>query len=162
MHCVTDYPVKEEFANLACIDSLRKDLKLNIGYSDHTKGILAPLIAVSKGATVIEKHFTLDRNMDGPDHLASLSSDEFRQMSENIRSFEILNGKGVKKLFKCEIQNKKVVRKSLVARKNIKKGEKFTYENITTKRPGKGICASKLEKYIGAYSKRNYIEDDLI
>jgi N,N'-diacetyllegionaminate synthase len=162
MHCVTDYPVQNQYANLQCINTLQKDLKIQIGYSDHTKGVIAPLIAVSKGAKIIEKHFTLDKNMRGPDHSASLDPKEFKKMVDNIRTFEIMNGKGIKKLFICEKNNKKVVRKSLIANTFIKKGEKFTYENITTKRPGTGICASKINKYINIKSKKNYEMDDLI
>ena len=162
MHCVTDYPVENKYANLQCINTLQNDLKVQIGYSDHTKGILAPLIAVSKGAKIIEKHFTLDNNMSGPDHSASLNPSEFKKMVDDIRTFETMNGKGIKKLFKCEKINKKVVRKSLVANTFIKKGEKFTYKNITTKRPGYGICSSKIKEYINKISKKNYQLDDLI
>ena len=162
MHCVTDYPVEDEYSNLECINSLQKDLKLNIGYSDHTRGVIAPLIAVSKGAKLIEKHFTLSKKMHGPDHSASLTPSEFKVMVSNIRKFEIMNGFGKKKLFDCEKINKKVARKSIVAKKKINKGKKFTYENITTKRPGTGICASKIYEYINNKSKKNYNIDDLI
>jgi len=162
MHCVTDYPVENQYANLQCINTLQNDLKIQIGYSDHTKGIIAPLIAVSKGAQVIEKHFTLNKNMNGPDHSASLDPKEFKKMVENIRTFETMNGGGIKKMFNCEKINKKIVRKSLIANTSIKKGEKFTYKNITTKRPGNGICSSKIKKYINKISKKNYQLDDLI
>ena len=162
MHCVTDYPVKDHYANLQCINTLQDVLKIKIGYSDHTKGIIAPLIAVSKGAKMIEKHFTLDKNMSGPDHSASLNPKEFKKMVENIRTFETMNGVGIKKMFDCEKINKKIARKSLVANMPIKKGEKFTYKNITTKRPGNGICSSKIKKYINKFSKKNYQPDDFI
>jgi len=162
MHCVTDYPVNDKFANLKCIDSMKKKLKLTVGYSDHTKGIIAPLIAVSKGAKVIEKHFTLNRNMKGPDHAASLNPSEFKKMVNNIRIYEKMLGFGVKKLFACEKVNIKIARKSLVALKNIKKGEIFTEKNITTKRPGNGICASKFKNYLKKKSTRDYKIDELI
>ena len=162
MHCVTDYPVEDEYSNLECINSLQKDLKLDVGYSDHTRGVIAPLIAVSKGAKLIEKHFTLSKKMCGPDHSASLTPNEFKVMVSNIRKFEIMNGFGIKRLFDCEKINKKIARKSIVAKKKINKGEKFTYENITTKRPGTGICASKINIYINNKSKKNYKIDDLI
>ena len=162
MHCVTDYPVEDKYSNLECINSLQKDLKLDIGYSDHTRGVIAPLIAVSKGAKLIEKHFTLSKKMYGPDHSASLTPGEFKTMVNNIRQFEIMNGSGVKKLFNCEKINKKIARKSIIAKKIINKGEKFTYENITTKRPGTGICSSKINKYVNTTARKNYKIDDLI
>ena len=162
MHCVTDYPVEDQYANLQCINTLQNVLKIKIGYSDHTKGIIAPLIAVSKGARVIEKHFTLNKAMSGPDHSASLNPKEFKKMVENIRTFETMNGVGIKKMFNCEKINKKIARKSLIANMPIKKGEKFTYKNITTKRPGNGICSSKINEYVNKISKRNYQQDDFI
>ena len=162
MHCVTDYPVEDHYANLQCINTLQNDLKIEIGYSDHTKGIIAPLIAVSKGAKVIEKHFTLNKNMNGPDHLASLNPEEFKKMVENIRTFETMNGAGIKKMFNCERINRRIARKSLIANSVIKKGERFTHKNITTKRPGNGICSSKIKKYINTISKKNYQPDDFI
>lgn len=162
MHCVTDYPVEDHYANLQCINTLQNDLKIEIGYSDHTKGIIAPLIAVSKGAKVIEKHFTLNKNMNGPDHLASLNPQEFKKMVENIRTFETMNGAGIKKMFNCERINRRIARKSLIANSVIKKGERFTHKNITTKRPGNGVCSSKIKKYINTISKKNYQPDDFI
>jgi N-acetylneuraminate synthase len=162
MHCVTDYPVEDRYANLQCINTMQNDLKIEIGYSDHTKGIIAPLIAVSKGAKVIEKHFTINKNMKGPDHLASLNPQEFKKMVESIRTFEKMNGVGIKKMFNCERINKKIARKSLIANTVIKKGERFTYRNITTKRPGNGVCSSKFKKYINMISKKNYQPDDFI
>ena len=162
MHCVTDYPVIDQYANLQCINTLQNKLKLNIGYSDHTKGIIAPIIAVSKGAKIIEKHFTLNKKMSGPDHAASLDPKEFEEMVKNIRKFELMNGDGKKTLFECEKINKKIARKSLVANKYIKKGDKFTKKNLTTKRPGSGICSSNFFNYLNKKSKKNYKPDDLI
>ena len=162
LHCVTDYPVKNQFANLQCINTMQNDLKIEVGYSDHTKGIIAPIIAVSKGAKIIEKHFTLDKKMSGPDHSASLDPKEFKKMVDSIRTYEIMNGGGIKRMFKCEKINRKIVRKSLVASKNIKKGERFTYKNITTKRPGYGTPALNIHSFINKVSKKNYKMDDLI
>jgi len=162
LHCVTDYPVKDEFANLQCINTIREAFNFDVGYSDHTKGIVAPLIASSKGSAVIEKHLTLNRKMKGPDHLASLEPREFKLMVDQIRKFEEMNGDGTKKLLKCEIKNKKIARKSVVADKNILKGEMFTYKNLTTKRPGDGLCASKFKDLINKKSKKNYKKNQLI
>ncbi len=162
MHCVTDYPVQDKYANLNCINSLNNNLGLNIGYSDHTIGGLAPLIAVSKGARIIEKHFTLNKKMSGPDHLASLDPQEFKEMVNLIRRFEDLNGIDKKNLFKCEIQNKLIARKSIVAKKYIQKGEKFTIKNITAKRPGDGLCPSLIDKIINKKSKKNFYPDEKI
>ena len=162
MHCVTDYPVQDKYANLDCINSMKSDLNLNIGYSDHTKGVLAPLIAASKGARLIEKHFTLNKRMNGPDHLASLDPKEFKEMVDLIRRFEKLNGSNNKKVFKCEFKNKLIARKSIVAKKYIKKGEKFNYENITAKRPGDGISPSLMNKIINKVSKKNFYPDQKI
>ena len=162
MHCVTDYPLKNKYANLECINSMKKKLGFNIDYSDHTTGILAPLIAASKGSRIIEKHFTLNKKMKGPDHLASLDPRQFKQMVHLIREFEVLNGSDEKTLFKCERQNKFIARKSIVAKKYIQRGEKFTYENITAKRPGNGLCPSLIDKIIYKKSKKNYYPDQKI
>ena len=162
MHCVTDYPLKNRYANLECINSMKKKLGFNIDYSDHTTGILAPLIAASKGSRIIEKHFTLNKKMKGPDHLASLDPRQFKQMVHLIREFEVLNGSDEKTLFKCERQNKFIARKSIVAKKYIQRGEKFTYENITAKRPGNGLCPSLIDKIIYKKSKKNYYPDQKI
>ncbi len=162
MHCVTDYPVQKAHANLECVLKIKKDFNLVTGYSDHTLGTLAPLIAVSKGAKIIEKHFTLSRKMKGPDHLASLEMKEFSKMVKDIRELELMSGDGQKKLQKCEIKNSKVARKSLVAKLHIKKGEKFTFKNLTVKRPGTGLNPFMLEKLIKKKSKRNYYPDQII
>lgn len=162
LHCVTDYPVKNEFANLKAIKFLKKNLKLNIGYSDHTKDILAPIIAVSYGAKIIEKHLTLSKKMSGPDHKASLEEDEFKKMCLSIKKAEQLIGEGDKKIEKCEIKNIKVARKSIVAKKYIKKGEKFSLTNMTAKRPFNGISPDKLDLFLNKVSKKNYKKDDLI
>jgi N,N'-diacetyllegionaminate synthase len=161
-HCVTDYPVENRFANLSCIQTLSKVFKIPVGYSDHTQGIIAPVIAVSLGAKMIEKHFTLDKNMVGPDHKASLEPYEFSQMVRNIRNYEIMIGNGVKKLEECEKKNVAIARKSIIAKNYIKKGEKFTLMNLTTKRPGNGLSPNKIKKIIGKKSKYNFKPDNLI
>ena len=162
MHCVTDYPVIDHYANLQCINTLQNKLKLNIGYSDHTKGIIAPIIAVSKGAKVIEKHFTLNKKMIGPDHKSSLNPKEFKTMVEGIRYAEKILGKEKKIVTESERTNIKYVRKSIVSKITIKKGEKFTVANITTKRPGTGISPMKYFKILGKVAKKKFEKDELI
>ncbi len=162
LHCVTDYPVEDKYANLSAIENLETKLKLNIGYSDHTLGILAPLIAASKGAKVIEKHFTLKKSMPGPDHKASLEPYEFKKMISYLRVFEVMNGDGKKKLQKCEIKNINIARKSIVAKKFIKKKEAFSYLNLTTKRPGNGLSPMDISKIINKKAKKNFQPDELI
>ncbi len=162
LHCVTDYPVENKYANLSAIENLKKNLDLRIGYSDHTLGILAPLIAVSKGAKIIEKHFTLNNNMPGPDHKASLEPNEFKKMVDYLRIFEVMNGNGQKKLQKCELKNINIARKSIVAKKFIKKNEVFSYLNLTTKRPGNGLSPMKISSLIDKKAKKNFQPDELI
>jgi len=162
LHCVTDYPVDEKYANLSAIDTLQKKLKLDVGYSDHTLGILAPLIAASKGAKVIEKHLTLNKKMPGPDHKASLEPDQFKKMIDYVREFEVMNGNGEKILQKCEVKNINIARKSIVAKKFIKKNEVFSYFNLTTKRPGNGLSPMNIKKLINKKAKKNFQPDELI
>ncbi len=162
LHCVTDYPVENKFANISAIKNMQKIFKLDIGYSDHTKGILAPVIASSYGAKIIEKHLTLNVNDKGPDHRASLSPREFKEMVLNIRTFENMRGNGIKKVEYCEKKNISVARKSIVSKTQIKKNEFFTLKNITVKRPGNGISASKFFDFIGKKSRKNYEQDQLI
>ncbi len=162
LHCVTDYPVDYQFANLKCIKTLSKQFKLPVGYSDHTPGVIAPIIAVSFGAKMIEKHFTLNKRMPGPDHKASLEPHEFSQMVKNIRNYEIMIGDGVKKIEKCEKKNIKIARKSIIAKNYIKKGEKFSKNNLTTKRPGYGLSPLKIKNLIGKKSRYNFKPDNLI
>ena len=133
-----------------------------MGYSDHTLSIEASLAAVTLGASVIEKHFTLDKKMSGPDHLASLEVNEFKQLIKKIRNIEVSLGNGVKQASKSEKKNLKIVRKSIVAAKKIKKGEKFNYENLTAKRPGTGINPMNITKIIGKVAKRNFMPDEII
>ncbi len=162
LHCVTDYPVIDKYANLLCVKNMINDFKLNVGYSDHTLGITAPLAAVVYGAKVIEKHFTLNNLLPGPDHLASLNPDNFKKMINTIREFENMRGSGVKKIQVCEKKNIKIARKSLLAKKIIKKGEKFTLENINCKRPGNGLNPMTAKSLLNKKAIKNYNKDDLI
>ncbi|EAK0771170.1 N-acetylneuraminate synthase [Campylobacter lari] len=162
LHCNTEYPTPFEDVNLKAMQILKEAFNLPIGYSDHTLGINISIAAVAMGACVIEKHFTLDKNMQGPDHKASLEPEELKAMIKSIRELEQAFGDGIKIPSKSESKNKIIARKSLIAKKNIKKGEKFNEENLTTKRPGNGICAMKYEEYLGKIAKKNYMEDELI
>jgi N,N'-diacetyllegionaminate synthase len=162
LHCTTEYPAPFEDVNLNAMDALRKEFGLKVGYSDHTKGICVPLAAVAKGAVIIEKHFTLDRNLEGPDHKASLEPKELKEMVENIRRVEAALGTGIKKPAPSEIKNMAIARKSIVAKTKIKKGEIYTTENITTKRPGSGISPMRWHEILGSRANRDYEEDELI
>ncbi|TXE81324.1 N-acetylneuraminate synthase [Campylobacter peloridis] len=162
LHCTSEYPAPFEEVNLKVIQTLKDAFKLNVGYSDHTKGINIALGAVAMGATIIEKHFTLDKNMQGPDHLASLEPQELKAMIKGIKELELAFGDGIKKPSKSEKKNIKIVRKFLVANEDIKKGDKFNTNNLTTKRSGKGICAMNYDKYIGKIAKKNYKKDEII
>lgn len=162
LHCNTEYPTPFQDVNLKAMDALRKEFGVQVGYSDHTKGIEVPIAAVALGATVIEKHFTLDKNMEGPDHKASLEPDELKAMVSAIRNIEQAIGTGVKTASASEKKNIGVVRKSIVAASHIKKGEAFTEENLTVKRPGTGISPMRWEEVIGKKATRDYEEDELI
>lgn len=162
LHCTTEYPAPFSECNLNVLETLKKELKKEVGYSDHTKGILAPIIAVAKGAQIIEKHFTLDRNMDGPDHAASLEPAELKEMIDNIRLAEKMLGDGIKRSMTSENSNRLIVRKSIVAKCEIKKGEKLTEDNMTTKRPGTGISPMRWYEIVGTRAVRDYKKDDLI
>ncbi|MCR5302191.1 MAG: N-acetylneuraminate synthase [Lachnospiraceae bacterium] len=162
MHCTTEYPAPYKEVNLKAMQTLRDAFHCRVGYSDHTKGIEVPIAAVAMGAEVIEKHFTLDRAMEGPDHKASLEPHELKNMVDAIRNIESALGSGEKKPSNSELKNRDVVRKSIVAARNIKFGEKFTEENLTTKRPGNGINPMKWEDILGTKANRDYSEDELI
>ena len=162
MHCVTDYPVENRFANLLSISFLKNKLGLNIGYSDHTKCDTAAIAAASLGITMIEKHFTLNKKMKGPDHKASLEPKEFKEMVRKIRIVEEMLGKYNKEIQQCEIKNIKIAKKNIVAKKNINKGEKFTLENITAKRPYRNFGPSKIDMILGKKAKRTFIENEKI
>ncbi|HEF3562989.1 TPA: N-acetylneuraminate synthase [Campylobacter upsaliensis] len=162
LHCNTEYPTPFEDVNLNALKTLKEAFKLEVGYSDHTEGIVASLGAVALGAVVIEKHFTLDKTMEGPDHRASLEFEELRALCKGIRELEKALGSGIKKASKSEAKNKIIARKSLVAKREIQKGEKFSIENLTTKRPGSGISAMLYEEYLGKRALKTYKKDELI
>lgn len=163
LHCNTEYPTPFEDVNLKAMDALRKEFGVEVGYSDHTKGIEVPIAAVALGATVIEKHFTLDRNMEGPDHKASLEPDELKAMVSAIRNIEkAVGGDGCKHVSESEKKNIAIARKSIVAACDIKAGELFTEQNLTVKRPGSGISPMRWEEVVGTKAKRDFSEDDLI
>ena len=162
LHCNSEYPTPVEDVNLKAMCTIRDTLGVKVGYSDHTLGIEVAIAAVALGATIIEKHFTLDRNLVGPDHKASLEPKELKLMVKSIRNIEQSLGSGIKKPSKSEVKNKYIVRKSLVAIKSIKLGEKFTIDNVGTKRPGKGISPMLWDKVIGKIAKKNFVIDELI
>ena len=162
LHCTTSYPTKFDDVNLNAMLKIKKKLNIEIGYSDHTKGIEVAIAAISLGAKVIEKHFTLNKRLNGPDHLSSLNPLEFKEMVKSIRNVENAFGSSLKKPTKIETQNSLIVRKSIFAQKNIKKGEKFSLENICIKRPGVGKSPMMWYKLIGKKSKKNYKADELI
>lgn len=163
LHCNTEYPTPFEDVNLKAMDALRKEFGVEVGYSDHTKGIEVPIAAVALGATVIEKHFTLDRNMEGPDHKASLEPDELKAMVSAIRNIEqAVGGDGTKHVSESERKNIAIARKSIVAARDIKKGELLTEKNLTVKRPGSGISPMRWEEVLGLKAKRDFAEDELI
>jgi len=163
LHCNTEYPTPFEDVNLKAMDALRKEFGVEVGYSDHTKGIEVPIAAVALGATVIEKHFTLDRTLPGPDHNASLEPDELKAMVSAIRNIEkAVGGDGTKHVSESERKNIAIARKSIVAACDIKIGEVFTEENLTVKRPGSGISPMRWEEVLGQKAKRDFKEDELI
>ncbi|MBC3805674.1 N-acetylneuraminate synthase [Acetobacterium fimetarium] len=162
LHCNTEYPTPMEDVNLKAMDSIKKLFKVDVGYSDHTLGIEVPIAAVALGAKIIEKHFTLDRTMEGPDHQASLEPNELNMMVKSIRNIEKALGNGVKIPSKSEIKNINIARKSIVARRKIFKGEVFTEENLAAKRPGNGISPMKWFEVLGQKAKRDFDEDDLV
>lgn len=162
LHCNSQYPTPMKDVNLRAMIQMEEELELPVGYSDHTLGIEVPIAAVAMGATVIEKHFTLDKTMEGPDHKASLAPGELKEMVEAIRNIESALGDGVKTLSESEVKNVKLARKSIIADKKIEKGELFSMDNLTTKRPGKGISPMKWDDIIGRTAKRDYEVDDLI
>ena len=163
LHCNTEYPTPMEDVNLKAMLHIQRELGLPIGYSDHTLGIEVPIAAVALGATVIEKHFTLDKTLPGPDHKASLEPNELKAMVSAIRNIEkAIGGSGLKEVSKSEEKNKPIARKSIVAATDIKKGDIFTPENLTVKRPGTGISPRQWDEVIGKEAKRDFQEDELI
>ena len=162
LHCTTAYPAPFEQINLRAMLTLRDAFRLPIGYSDHSQGIAVPIAAVAMGAQIIEKHFTLDKNMAGPDHKASLDPHEFSDMVAAIRQVEAALGTGLKSPTATERSNMQVARKSIVAARNISKGEIFTADNLTTKRPGTGISPMLWDQVMGRPANRDYTKDELI
>jgi N-acetylneuraminate synthase len=162
LHCTTEYPAPASEVNLRAMDTLRAAFCLPVGYSDHTQGIHVSVAAVARGAVVIEKHFTQDRSLPGPDHAASLEPGELAELVGAIRDVESALGSGVKIPSASERKNIAVARKSLVAAIDIRRGEPYTARNLTTKRPGSGICAMRYDEYLGRRADRDYAADDLI
>ncbi|MFV8224392.1 N-acetylneuraminate synthase [Christiangramia aquimixticola] len=163
VHCNTEYPTPMEDVNLKAMLHIKNELNTHVGYSDHTLGIEVPVAAVALGAKIIEKHFTLDKNMQGPDHGASLEPHELKEMVAAIRNIEkAISGSGIKELSNSERKNKDVARKSIVASTFIKKGEKLTENNLTVKRPGTGLSPMRWDDVLGLVAARDFSEDDLI
>ncbi|EKT85639.1 N-acetylneuraminate synthase [Leptospira santarosai] len=162
LHCNTEYPTPYSDVNLSAMKSIADAFKIKVGYSDHTSGIEVSVAAVALGASVIEKHFTLDRSLPGPDHKASLEPNELKTMVRSIRNVELSLGDGIKKPSNSELKNISIARKSIVAAFSIKAGEIFTRENLTAKRPGDGISPMRLDEVIGLKAKRDFFEDELI
>jgi N-acetylneuraminate synthase len=162
LHCTTEYPARFEDVNLLAMETLRKEFGVEVGLSDHTPGVTAAVAAAALGASVIEKHLTLDNQMPGPDHRASLEPQEFRRLVESVREVEKALGSGSKQVTALEARNRSIARKSLVAARQIKKGERFTAENLTVKRPGSGVSPILYWSYLGAVADRDYHPDELI
>lgn len=162
LHATTEYPCPIDEVNLRAMETIKNTFGVRVGYSDHTKGIYVPIAAVAMGACVIEKHFTLDCSMEGPDHKASLEPDELIAMVDAIRTIEKALGDGVKKPTPSECKNISVARKSIVAACTITKGEVFTKDNITVKRPGNGINPMRFDEIMGTIALKEYQEDELI
>lgn len=162
LHCTTEYPTPMTEVNLRAMQSIHSALGVATGYSDHTQGIEVAIAAVAMGATIIEKHFTLDRNLPGPDHQASLEPAELKAMVAAIRNIEVALGDGIKRLTHSEARNKPVIRKSLVASRSIKAGEIFTSKNLAVKRPGTGISPMRWDDVLGKVALRDFAVDEMI
>lgn len=162
LHCNTEYPTPLEDVNLRAMSTMADEFQVPVGYSDHTVGIEVPIAAAALGATVIEKHFTLDKNMEGPDHKASLEPEELKQMVASIRNIEKAMGSSEKKISPSEKKNIKIARKSIVAKRDIAQGEKLTEENLSVKRPGDGISPMRWYEVIGTVAVKNFKADELI
>lgn len=162
LQCTTEYPAPLDSVNLLAMKTMQDKFGCDIGYSDHTKGIKVSLYAVAMGATVIEKHFTLDKNLPGPDHKASLEPQELKDLVDGVRELEIIMGDGIKRAQTAEIKNISIARKSIVAAKNIKKGEIFSAENLACKRPGDGISPMRWNDIVGKVAARDYKMDEKI
>ena len=162
LHCNTEYPTPMSDVNLNAMLTLKRAFGVRVGYSDHTQGIEVPIAAVAKGAEIIEKHFTLDKTMEGPDHKASLEPQELKAMVKAIRNIEQALGDGHKTVSESERKNMAIARKSIVAARSIKAGDVFTEDNITVKRPGNGISPMLWDSVLGHIATRDFEEDELI
>lgn len=163
LHCNTEYPTPVQDVNLRAMDTIKSAFPgIYVGYSDHTLGIEVPVAAVAMGATIIEKHFTLDRTLPGPDHRASLEPDELTAMVKAIRNIEAALGNGIKKPTPSELKNRPIARKSIVAARPIQAGEKFTGENLTVKRPGTGLSPMQWDRVVGTTAMKDYARDEPI
>jgi N,N'-diacetyllegionaminate synthase len=162
LHATTEYPCPIDNVNLRAMQTIRAAFEVKVGYSDHTQGIEVPIAAVAMGACVVEKHFTLDRTMEGPDHKASLEPEELKAMVQAIRHVEQALGDGTKKPSRSEAKNIAIARKSILAARHIKAGDVFSAENLTIKRPGNGMSPMRWDEMIGQVAQRSYHEDELI
>ncbi|AZO96321.1 N-acetylneuraminate synthase [Halocella sp. SP3-1] len=162
LHCNTEYPTPMKDVNLKAMLTIKEAFKVEVGYSDHSSGVEVPIAAVAMGAKVIEKHFTLDKKMLGPDHKASLEFYELKEVVKAIRNIEKALGNGIKEPSESEFPNIEIARKSIVAKCNIRKGETFSENNLTVKRPGNGISPMRWDEMIGEIARRDYREDELI
>ena len=162
LQCNTEYPTPYEDVNLRAMETMQEQFGVAVGYSDHTPGIVVPIAAAAMGAVIVEKHFTLDRNMEGPDHKASLEPDELTEMIRSIRIVEQALGDGIKKPSPSESGNREIARKSLVAAKPITKGQALTADLLDVKRPGDGISPMRWTEILGRRANRSYEPDELI
>jgi N,N'-diacetyllegionaminate synthase len=162
LHCTSAYPANVEEVNLLAMQSISTEFGVKVGYSDHTIGIEVAIAAVALGARIIEKHFTISRDLEGPDHKASLEPAELKQMVESIRNIEKALGDGLKTPTPGELENINLIRKSIVAKKNIKKGDLFNEENLTSKRPSYGISPMQWDQFIGKIADRDYSPNEMI
>jgi N,N'-diacetyllegionaminate synthase len=162
LQCNTEYPTPLRDANVKAMLTIKKKFKVNVGYSDHTEGIESSLAAAALGASILEKHITLNKNLKGPDHKASVNPKELKKMVEGVRKITLALGNGVKRVSASERKNIKIARTSIVASRVIKKGEKFTSNNLAIKRPGNGISPMKIFKIIGKIAKKKFLEDELV
>jgi N,N'-diacetyllegionaminate synthase len=162
LHCNTEYPTPFEDVNLRAMETLKQCFGVRVGYSDHTKGIEVPIAAVAMGAEIIEKHFTTDKTLPGPDHVASLEPHELKAMVDSIRNIEKALGTGIKQVSVSERKNIAIARKSIIAARDIKAGEVFSEDMLTVKRPGNGITPMRWDEVIGQIAKRDFVEDELI
>lgn len=162
LHCTSVYPANFNEVNLLAMEKISTEFGVKVGYSDHTLGIEIAIAAVALGATIIEKHFTLSRNMEGPDHKSSLEPDELNQMIKSIRNVEKAFGDGIKKATLGELENINLIRRSVVAKKTIKKGELFNEDNLTCKRPFEGISPMQWDSIIGTIANRDYAPNEMV